>query len=151
MRPSHITSNYQVKVGVLIAFHTDIQSSMCSIGYDYGIAQISVCASIGRLKYLFICCCIPPRSSPEVYQSHVDSIVSTIDKFTDDVIWCVCGDFNLPSLRYWIRDDDSGNVISPLHVTNECETILIDNLLSNDLVQINCIPNDNKVSRSCFL
>lgn len=129
--------------GVLIAVRRKFRAFSVKLNSDDSLLdQLCVCIK-GSKAYgslYLITSYIPPNSNFDLYKAHVDNIASlVVDNLNDDHL-CVLGDFNLCNVR-WCSDSNNSDLLPNNIVTNH-ETYFVDSLLSLNLKQINCFPNN---------
>lgn len=129
--------------GVLIAVRRNLQAYLVTLkNEDLILDQLCVCVqgSSGFGSLYLLASYIPPRSNFDLYKAHTDNIVSLVqNKLADNQI-CIFGDFNLPEVM-WSNNFSNFGLI-PNNITTSLESYVIDNILSNGLVQINNFVNN---------
>lgn len=124
--------------GVLIAAKSCLPSEEIISEKFLNIEFVAVYIKL-NLKALYVTCSyIPPGSSSEVYDSHIDAIKYVVTKMgrTDSII--VLGDFNLPRVS-WHSLPESQSLI-PLPDSDQ-STDILNSLTGLNLFQLNHIIN----------
>lgn len=140
-----LTSDKTQKVGVLIAVHVTIQSSLILKFNDFGIEQLLIkIITCGRNVYIGALY-IPPHSKIDLYKEHISTALSIIEEINDNDLCLLTGDFYLPDI-IWCQYEDKDSDISfllPVNIKSEIEMCVIDQLMSEGLCQVNHIMNSN--------
>ena len=82
---------------------------------------------------------IPPACLADVYNKHVDNILLKSELSGLDDNFILLGDFNLPDIEW--EFDVVDKLLIAFNVSSESERIVVDSLISNIFIQINCVPN----------
>lgn len=140
-----ITTGLQRGGGVMLAVRSsyvchqlDLPSSTSSCSYD--IDQLIVKITFNKNSIVVIVSYIPPRSSFDLYATHVNNCAFYLSKQKIDEHVIILGDFNLTNLE-WIFDPEELQLL-PFNVNADYECKVIDSLSSYDLIQINECKND---------
>lgn len=140
---SHLTSKKTQGGGVLIAVHRSMYSELIVMGDEYGVEQCWIKIRL-KNKWMFLGgLYIPPKSPYELYHQHLNLIESTLSKMNHDDIAVLCGDFNLPAIKWIVNDEDETNLL-PTNISNDEIYEIINEFNCFDLKQINSVINDNK-------
>ncbi|XP_038116906.1 uncharacterized protein LOC119769079 [Culex quinquefasciatus] len=83
---------------------------------------------------------VRPRTTPDVYTLHAESVQQILEKATDQDVVVVVGDNKLPDL-VWVFDEDVGGFL-PANASSDAEVALTESFLANGLVQINFLLNN---------
>lgn len=97
-----ISSSYSRGGGVLIAIKIKYAARVLSIPFNH-VEQLLVAVSVGNLKLVLGGVYIPPKSSIDIYDSHISSVKAFRSKYSNYEI-IISVDFNLPMAR-----NDSSN------------------------------------------
>lgn len=147
--------------GVLIAVKSDYQSTTYTVP-DTSAEQVWVGLCYGNIQCTFCSVYIPPNSSFSVYDDHVNTMNTIMDRMPNTKAF-IFGDYNLPnySNSYIVvdnRDEHThANSLSYLNIlnnnnnntvfvsSNECSRLLYDCVCFYDFVQLNGVSNMNNV------
>lgn len=138
---SELTSNKLRKGGVLIAVNKKLNSELIFSGDSAGIELIWI-KIFDKNTTVYVCTAyIPPSSSIQIYNQYICEMKKIIEvaKCNDKIL--IAGDFNLPNL-IWTEDDENKNLLIPLNITDEKESLVVDTLFEYGFSQINNIQND---------
>ena len=129
--------------GVFLAFHSRFQCASINLTHQ-DVEQLCVLllpSDMLKCKLFIFLSYIPPGSCFEVYEKHIKNIEDIIIHRgeADDTFSLVLGDFNLPGISWKFDHDDLE--FFPYNVSSTIEKLVIDTLLSNNLIQINNISN----------
>ena len=125
--------------GVLIAVKSHIASSEIPIA-EKSIECVCVKLNINKNTNVYVVnSYVPPNSSKEIYQSHLNAIQSIHSTCRPSDIIILYGDFNIPHAT-WISDNDS-NVLLPEHVSPIHAAEFIGSINELGLCQVNNIFN----------
>ena len=122
--------------GVLIAISTLLPSEEIVTNEFRNIEFIATCVKLINIKIFITCSYIPPASSMDIYESHLEAIQFVVKKSKPNDMIIVLGDFNLPNVS-WIRTPDS-NYLNPSTDTN---IQLLDSIADLGLFQVNRVAN----------
>lgn len=138
-RYSSQTSSIPKGGGVLIAVKNKFDTTRIELNESSDLEVIATKTKLYN-KNLFIFCVYIPPNAPVVSYSNLISVIEIIrlnTSYDDEII--VCGDFNLPNLK-WERHESE-----PFFTVNSTfsasESILIDGIKTNNLEQISHIIN----------
>lgn len=132
--------------GVLLAIRSSLLCSRIELPSDalnlqFDVDQLIVRISIDNLHDVFIILSyIPPRSSFELYNVHIDNCSKILNDIKNNQNIIILGDFNLPFIN-WSIDPDDKTFLIPFNVSNDSESIVVDTFSEFGLKQINCFPN----------
>ena len=141
-RRDRCVNKFQRRGGILLAVKSKFIS--CLVPLNHGDELEQLCVRISQsteISYnlnIFLSY-IPPASLVDVYNKHVDNILlqSDISGLEQNLIFL--GDFNLPGIEWEFDVEDK--LLIPFNVSSETERIVVDSLISNNFIQINCVPN----------
>lgn len=117
--------------GVLIAVNKKIPTEEINVIYNT-VEQIFVLCKLSNAAVILGCVYLPPDSGLDSYEAHCEEINSICKKYPSHQL-IICGDYNLPNLKW----DNSFS-----HLTAK-EEILNDTAIVHELSQINCVRNIN--------
>lgn len=125
--------------GVLIALKNKFNADLISIPDSDLLELICVKIQFCTKNVYVVNCYIPPSSAIEIYIKYSKAIefISQMLCSSDELL--VCGDFNLPNLKWAPHDEDPFMV--PINLNSELESTFIDCLNSNYLQQISSVSN----------
>ena len=130
--------------GVLIAVRSSVLSMQIELpsssNSSINIDQLIIRLDVDNFHVVFlIISYIPPKSSFDVYKTHIDNCLSILNNLKENQHIIILGDFNLPFLN-WVFDNDDKCLI-PYNVSSDCESVVVDTLAEFGLKQINCFQN----------
>lgn len=133
--------------GVLLAIRSsllcmllDLPSSTIENNSALDIDQLIVRVTADNMHDVYVIISyIPPKSSFELYKTHIDNCSFIINNLKENQHIIILGDFNLPNIN-WLLDSDE-NCLIPFNVTSECESVVVDTLAELGLKQINNFRN----------
>lgn len=127
--------------GVLIAVKADFSSRIIALNCFGTIEQLCVEVSFScdfKRSIFFIVSYIPPNSSNDIYQNHLDNIdyIQSLTSNAQEVF--VLGDFNLKDIT-WLLED---NILLPFNKKSDNDENVTSFFLAHCLNQINNFKND---------
>lgn len=137
------TSQKSGKGGTLIAVNKTLNSELILHGEKDGCEQIWIKISYNNCNIFIGSLYIPPQSSISLYAAHlnlINQIFSRNDSKDSSII--LFGDFNLPNLK-WEIADESLNYYTPINMSSEQETLIVDEFHELGLNQMNFHLNNN--------
>lgn len=125
--------------GVLLALHSNLDSSLVNIPNTVNLELICVKICVSKRCLYILCCYIPPAQPTTEYQLLVNAIDHVVDLSNpeDDIL--IVGDFNLPRLIWEVSDDEIYFISS--NASSEKEILFTDRLLSSNLAQMSGVKN----------
>lgn len=144
-----VSTNCSRGGGVLIAVRRELPALKIDLP-NADVILDQLCISItGQSTLIIMVSYIPPGSSYDVYNNHIQNVTQIADKFCLNEI-AVFGDFNLGKL-IWSKLPDSEKLYAT-NVNSEIEINLVDSFLSINLSQINCFVNSlNRILDLIFI
>ncbi|KAL1374746.1 hypothetical protein pipiens_017903, partial [Culex pipiens pipiens] len=127
--------------GALVAVKSDLGAREVELANCERLEQSTVRINFHSFS-LFVCgIYVRPRTTPDVYTLHAESVQQILEKATDQDVVVVVGDYNLPDL-VWVFDEDVGGFL-PANASSDAEVALTESFLANGLVQINFLLNNS--------
>lgn len=133
---SSANSRYSRGGGVLTAVSTSHQSTAIPLQRD-DVEHLAVKISLDDTVILIYCLYIPPHSSSDIFNAHIDAI-SDLSNQRFDLVF-VIGDFNLPSIR-WVENPEDTDLI-PFDLSSGIDKFVCDSLHGEGLHQLNPFMN----------
>lgn len=125
--------------GVLIAIKNTLESSIFSIPSTSEVDFVSVKIKLHKTFVYLMCFYILPSQPLQTYEIAVhaiDYVIKQCDPL-DEVI--ICGDFNLPHLKWTVSDHGSHYICNP---SSAKECLFIDHLTDSSLCQMSGVLNN---------
>lgn len=137
------TSDKQRGGGVLIAVRSGHESFQITV--DAGnVEHVFVRVDINRVKFIFGCVYIPPKSSSQMYYCHAQAVKTIMEKYVNDNV-IIFGDYNMPNLVW------NCNTMLVSNICNESEKLICDEFSLLGLSQLNFNYNMyNSLLDLCF-
>lgn len=111
--------------GILIAIKNCFLPKLIYKNYNFDCEQLFIKISIGKRSIILGAVYLPPRSSSEIYQHHINTVedICSLDRDSDLIL---LGDFNLP-MTSWVNNSD---VDEPL----QANCTHLDNLINDNVM-----------------
>lgn len=123
--------------GVLIATKTTIHSERLLQNEYLNLNFVCLKCSIKSEIFIIYVLYIPPNSSLDIYQSHLNAIKFLSREYCAKII--IIGDFNLPGIK-WVANENNDHFL-PVNVRCEEAILTCDSLLGDGFYQVNNIRN----------
>lgn len=133
-------SKYSNGGGVMIGVESTANPEQIETPNDIEI--ICVLLTLHGKKIFVSASYIPPLASKDIYDKHATCIQSIIQQFDENVLCFVCGDFNIPNIKWTPDCYENPQVLIPLN-SNHKEEDFLDILSSLSLYQLNDCKNAN--------
>jgi hypothetical protein len=135
--------------GVLMAVNKRLNSELISVVNGDYVEQLWVKIVVGSSSMFFCCVYLPPDCDVVCYERHMSSIEFMYNKCEVNDKMFVCGDYNLPNIR-WSEENSLNGSLTPFNVSTPKEILITDGMATCDLSQINNIPNMRDVLLDLF-
>lgn len=131
--------NSKVGGGVLISVSNRIPSQVIDLDGFTDLEIVCVRVDVPNKKLNIINLYIKPNSCPDVYARYVAAVEEVLDKCNEEDDALIVGDFNLPSLKWLLSDEEM--FYEAANVTHDLESHLIDSFSAYHLQQMNGVSN----------